>query len=148
MKKAILFLSLIIVIAACNKDKFKTEPQVEIKSITPSQAIKGQNITLTAIVRDKEGDLQDSVFVVPKRYSDATLLTYDTLRYYIGNFAFPEKQQIETQIIFAYGELSPGAIYIPLEQVDRQFAVGIIVRDKAGNKSQYVESEKITLKKL
>lgn len=148
MKKTILLLVLIVSLVACTKDKFKTEPQVEIKSISPRQAQKGQNITVTATVRDKEGDLQDSVLVVRKRFTGSSLLSVDTLRYYIGRMGFPTKQEIELQVIFSYGELRDGAIYHPLEQVDRGFSVGLIVRDKEGHKSEYVESEQIVLKQL
>lgn len=137
-----------LVLAGCTKDKFKTEPQVEIRSISPEEARKGNIITVTADVRDKEGDLHDSVLVVRKWFSGTNLLVRDTQRFYIGGLAFPVKQQIELQVLFAYGEIRDDALYIPLEQVDRGFAVGLIVRDKAGNRSPYVESKTITLKKL
>lgn len=148
MKKILLFLGVITALTACNKDKFKTEPQVEIKSISPNQVNKGQFLKVTATIRDKEGDLQDSLLVVRKWFTGGTLSNKDTLRYTLGSMGFPSKTQIDVEVIFAYGELVDGTIYLPLEQVDREFAAGFIMRDKAGNKSEYVESKTVTLKKL
>lgn len=139
---------MLLLLASCSKDKFKTEPQVDIKTITPEEVRKGQIITLTADVRDQEGDLQDSLLVVRKWFNGNDLFARDTQRFYLGSLPFPAKQQIEVQVLFAYGEFRDDALYLPLEQVDRNFAVGLIVRDKAGNKSPYVESKMITLKKL
>ena len=133
---------------ACSKDKFKTEPQVEIKSLAPSEVRKGELFSLRAIVRDKEGDLQDSVLLVRKRFAGNTQPTVDTLRDDISNFTFPDKNVIEVTAVFSYGELRDGYIFANLESQDRDFAVGIIVRDKAGHRSEYVESEKIVLKQL
>lgn len=148
MKKLLPFLVVVIAVFACSKDKFKTEPQVEIKSLAPGEVNKGELFSLRAIVRDKEGDLQDSVLLVRKRFAGNTQLTVDTLRYDISNFAFPDKNVIEVTAVFSYGELRDGYIFANLESQDREFAVGVIVRDKAGHRSEYVESGKILLKKL
>jgi hypothetical protein len=148
MKLVPVLLVMLITLAACNKDKFKTEPQVEIKSLSPKEVTKGQIFSLNATIRDQEGDLQDSVYLVYKRFNGTDLLTHDTIRFYIGALGFPDKQQIDLQAMFSYGELREGTIFANLEPADRNLAIGVIVRDKAGNKSEYVESEKITLKKL
>ncbi|MGZ5286920.1 MAG: hypothetical protein ACXWB9_07040 [Flavisolibacter sp.] len=148
MKKILPFLVVVMAVFACSKDKFKTEPQVEIKSLGPAEVRKGELFSLRAIVRDKEGDLQDSVLLVRKRFAGNTQLTVDTLRYDISNFNFPDKNVIEVTAIFSYGELRDGYIFANLESQDRDFAVGIIVRDKAGHRSEYVESDRIVLKQL
>jgi hypothetical protein len=148
MKLFIGLLSLVLFFTACNKDKFTTKPQVEIKSLSPGDVYKGQEFEFVATVRDKEGDLQDSVLLVRKRFNGTSLLTADTTRFSIATFSFPDKQQIDISARFAYGELIDGTIFQNLESVDRNFAVGIIVRDKAGNRSDYVESGTIVLHKL
>jgi hypothetical protein len=147
MKRILIFCALATVIFACDKDKFKTEPQVEIKSLNPDEARKGDIITLRAIVRDKEGDTKDSVFVVRKVFTGA-LVKVDTLRYTLKEFGSPFKSEIELNALFSYGEIRDGFIYQALEGVDKEFAVGIIVKDTSGHKSPYVESKKIVLKKL
>ena len=149
MKKLLVFCVVAGVILGCSKDKFKTEPQVEIKSIEPDVVQKGQFFTLRAIVRDKEGDIQDSVLLVTKRYAGDILLGIpDTLRYSIKEFNSPNRTEVEVSAVFSYGELRDGFIFQNLENSDRDFAVGIIVTDNAGHRSPYVESEKILLKKF
>lgn len=149
MKKVFVFSLFALALAACNKDKFKTQPQVEIKSLSPDEVFKGQLFTLRAIVRDKEGDIQDSFYLVRKYYlNDVVQGNPDTLRYTLKDFNVPLKSEIEVNAVFAYGELIDGYIFQNLVPQDRDFAVGVIIRDKEGNKSEYVESNKITLRKL
>jgi hypothetical protein len=148
MKKLFVFCVVASAIIACGKDKFKTEPQVEIISFGPSEVNKGELFTLRAIVTDKEGDVQDSVLLVRKRYTGSILLTTDTLRYSIRELNSPTKTKIEVQAVFSYGELRDNYIFQNLESSDRDLTVGVIVRDKAGHRSAYVESGKILLKKL
>src|SRR3954470_6947082 len=105
----------------CTKDKFKTVPQVEIKSLSPDPVYKGQLFTLSAIVRDKEGDLKDTVLIVRKRFNNTTLLTVDTLRYSISDFAFPKNNEIEIQAVFSYGEIRDNYIFQNPENADRNF---------------------------
>jgi hypothetical protein len=147
MKRILIFCALATVIFACDKDKFKTEPQVEIKSLNPEEAHKGDLITLRAIVRDKEGDTKDSVFVVRKVFT-ANVPKIDTLRFTLKEFGYPFKSEIELNAIFSYGEIRDGYIFQNLESSDKDFSVGIIVKDTAGHRSPYVESDKIVLKKL
>ncbi|MGZ5191408.1 MAG: hypothetical protein ACXWCZ_10335 [Flavisolibacter sp.] len=147
MKRIIIFCALATVIIACSKDKFKTEPQVEIISLSPDEVFKGDLFTLRAVVRDKEGDIKDSVFVVRKVFTGASVKV-DTLRYTLRVFAHPYKSEIELNAVFSYGELRDGYIFQNLENSDKEFSVGLIVRDTAGHKSPYVESDKIVLKKL
>jgi hypothetical protein len=148
MKRIIIFCVLVSVLVACSKDKFKTEPQVEIKSFGPSEVHKGEVFSLRATVRDNEGDLQDSLFLIRKRWSGTTLLSHDTIPFRIADFNFPDNKKIEIQALFSYGELKDNYLFANLESQDRQFSLGVIVRDKAGHKSSYVESDKIVLKKL
>ena len=148
MKKLLVLTVVVLALVACSKDKFKTEPQVEILSLGPSEVNKGEIFTFRAQVRDKEGDLQDSVLLVRKRFAGNVELTVDTLRYDISSFAFPDKSIIEVSAVFSYGEIRDSYIFANLENQDREFAVGIIVRDKAGNRSEYQESGKILLKQL
>ena len=148
MKRILVFCVVATVILSCSKDKFKTEPQVEIKSFGPSEVRKGETFSLRATVRDKEGDIQDSVLLVRKRWNGSILLSNDTLPFLIRDFGFPVNEQIEIQAVFSYGELKDGYLFANLESQDRQFSLGIMVTDKAGHRSNYAESDKIVLKKL
>jgi hypothetical protein len=148
MKQLLIFFLSVCVLASCNKDKFKTVPQVKIKSFGPSVVVKGNIITLSATITDKEGDLQDSVYLVRKRFTGTVPIKPDTLRLSLQSLNVPVTSEIEFTALFSYGDLKDGYIFQNLESVDRNFQVGIIVRDKAGNRSDYVESNMIVLKKL
>ena len=149
MKKIAFSFLGVLFLLACSKDKFKTVPQVEIKSLQPTEVFNDGTFSFQATVRDKEGDLQDTVWLVSKRFDENNVvLTADTLPFSLVNFGFPDKTQIELEANFSYGEDRPGYIFQNLETNDRNFALGIIVKDKAGNKSEYAESEKIILKKF
>src|SRR4051812_27037370 len=108
MKKLLLFVLISGTLAACTKGKFETIPQVEITSFGPPEVVKGQLIRLTANVTDKEGDVQDSVYVVKKRFNGTVPIgTIDTVRYSIESLGAPKKQQIEVQVLLLYGESRP-----------------------------------------
>lgn len=149
MKKLLALILVAGVLAACSKDKFKTVPQVDIKSITPDEAFNGAIIELLADVTDQEGDLQDSVIVVRKRFNGDTQLTVDSTRLSLKGLGSPNKQKIELRVTVSYGRLFPEyAIFQSLESnFDREFSIGLVVLDNAGNRSEYVESKKILLKK-
>ena len=135
MKKIAGFLLIVAAAMACSKDKFQTVPQVTITSIDPAEFNRGALITLKANVTDKESD-QDSVLVVRKIYKTSIVLT-DTVRYSISTIGAPKKDQYELQVQFLNTDSS----------IDRGLTLGLIVKDKAGNRSDYVESAKIVLKK-
>lgn len=145
-------IGLLVVLLACSKDKFQTTPQIEIKSFQPTDVKNRDIITLKATVTDKEGDLKDTIFIVNKRYNLAgdTLLSADTVNFNLGTLAFPEKDKIDIEIVYTYGyqDQNLTKMYLALQDKERRFAVGLIIKDKAGNRSEYVESDKIVLKPL
>jgi hypothetical protein len=147
MKKVLFFCLIVAAFAACSKDKFETVPQVEITSFGPDVVVKGQQFTLLAEVTDKEGDLQDTFYLVQNRFVGTNKIS-DTSKYSLINLGFPTKDKIELKLTFAYGEQIPGTILQNQEGADRGLSYGLIVRDKAKNKSVYVESKRITLKKV
>ena len=149
MKKLLFFGLIAFTVAACKKDKFETVPKVEITSFGPDEVTKGQLFRLTATVTDKEGDLQDSLILVRKRYTNDILFRTDTTKYSLKEFGIPNEQTFELSLTFGYGEDIPGTIFYSIqESIDRGVTYGIIITDKAKNKSTYVESKKILLKKV
>lgn len=133
---------------ACGKDKFTTEPQVKAKSVKPGVVFKGEIITFTSSFTDDEGDIQDTVIIVYKRFDGATVLTADTIHRNVLPNEIPKARQGEIIVQIAYGELIPFTLFINQESVDREVSFGIIIRDKDGHRSNYSESDRITLKKV
>lgn len=150
MKKLFALFLIAGTLAACSKDKFKTVPQVSIDSITPDEAVNGAIIEMTATITDQEGDIQDSVIVVRKRYNGDTQLTVDSTRLSLKGLGVPAKQKMELRVSVSYGRLIPEyALFQDLERnFDRGFSIGLVVIDNAGNRSEYAESKKIVLKKF
>ena len=156
MKRLLVFGISATMLAACSKDKFKTTPTVEITSFGPSEAVKGNVITLTADVTDEEGDLQDSVIVYRKLYAVGSTTPLPAgvdslIKANLSSLGVPAKRKIEVSINLVYGELRPEIGPIQNNDgcaCDRELTIGLYVKDKAGHRSEYVESKRILLKKI
>ena len=148
MKRFVVFVLAATALAACNKDKFKTTPTVTVNSLSPSDVVNGQLFTFNATVTDKEGDLQNTVLIVRKRFNGTSLLSVDTVRYNVAALGFPTKSEVEISAVFSYGKIVDNTIFQSLETADRNFVVGMVIIDKAGNRSDYAESGPIVLHKF
>ena len=146
-----LFIATVLVafiIAACSKDKFTTVPQVKAKTVKPGIVHKGQVFTFTSSFTDDEGDVQDTVIIVFKRFNGAAIYRIDTFNLKLNPGDIPNARQGDILVKFGYGELINGTYFINLEPVDREASFGIIIIDNAGNRSNYSESDKFLLKRL
>lgn len=146
MKYRSLFpLLLVFVLIACGKDNFTTVPQVEIKSLKPETVNQGQIIRFISKFTDKEGDL-DSVLVVYKWYNGSTVTRSDTFRFSTANLDVPAKLT-DGEIIVEYSYGSQNDPYPILGSVpnDTTSTFGILVIDKAAQRSTYAESKPIRL---
>ena len=150
MKYSLFVLIVLVVIAtACNKDKFTTEPQVEVKSITPETVFNGNIINLKAKYTDDEGDL-DSAYVVYKWYNGATVVKADTFRYPYSILNLPsDLRRADIEVTFEYNtNNNPDLVPVPGVSVrDTTATFGLILIDKARHRSNYSESTPIRMKK-
>ncbi len=152
MKLKLVFLGALIttLFFSCEKDKFTTIPQIKVKSITPGTVEQGDLITMQSKFTDEEGDL-DSVYLILKWFDGNTVTReFDTLDYAFSNYGIPEKTRDGDLFVkFAFGQIGTG--YPPLQGSpvlrDTTAAIGIVIMDKAKNRSEYQESDKIRLKK-
>lgn len=141
------FLVIAIVAVACNKDKFTTVPQVSVKSISPTSVNSGNVITLKSEYTDDEGDI-DSILVVYKWYNGATVVRKDTFRFSAPDLGVPEKtRQADINVVYEYNTNNTGGAFLPGVTKDTTATLGLVVKDKKANRSEYSESEKIRLKK-
>lgn len=144
-----LLIVLFVVTISCNKDKFTTIPQVTIKSISPERVVNGNIISVKGEYTDQEGDL-DSALIVYKWYNGATAVLFDTIvRQGFDAFQLPPKtKQAEISLDFEYNTFNTGLRTITGPNIrDTTAAIGIILIDKAGNRSVYAESPRIRLVK-
>lgn len=139
----------VITVLACNKDKFTTVPQVELKSISPETVFNGDIISLEGKYTDQEGDL-DSILIVYKWYNNTTVVRKDTFRYAFDALGIPTNtRQAEIDVTFEYNTNNyPDLVPLPGVSIkDTTASLGLILKDKEANRSEYKESDKIRLKK-
>lgn len=149
MKYPLILLSvLFLVAAACNKDKFTTVPQVNIKSISPETVYHGDIIELKGSFTDEEGDI-DTVAIVYKWYNGNTAVFTDTFKRTLSSISVPENTRSADIIIsFEYNSNNTSFPYLPgVSFNDTTAAFGLLLIDKKGNRSEYKESGKIRLKR-
>jgi hypothetical protein len=138
-----------MIMFACNKDKFTTIPQVELKSISPETVFNGDVINLKGKYTDQEGDL-DSVLIVYKWYNNTTVVRKDTFRYSFEGIGIPANtREADIVITFEYNtNNNPDLVLLPgVSGKDTTASLGLVLKDKEANRSEYKESEKIRLKK-
>lgn len=150
-KYAILGFVLAAIVASCNKDKFTSVPQVKIKSIGPGTVSQGTLVELEGSFTDDEGDV-DTTLIVAKWYNGNVAVRNDTLRGYVfSNFTNPlpkGTRSADFVVRFLYnvnGDYPPYPF--PPTLRDTTAALGLIFIDEKGQRSAYVESEKIRLKR-
>lgn len=147
MKAGILVLSALIILIACNKDKFTTIPQVKVTSITPAIVNSGNVVNVTGEYTDDEGDL-DSVLVVYKWYNGTIVVRKDTFRYDFAHTGVPDKtREAEIKLTFEYNTSNLGIQSLPGASKDTTATLGIVLKDKKANRSEYAESKQVRLKK-
>lgn len=139
----------LLLAVGCNKDKFTTEPQVEVKSIDPATVFSGNIIRMISSYTDDEGDL-DSALIVYKWYNGNAITRNDTLiRYAISRLGLPAGlRKAEMAIEFEYNTYNQSTL-LTLSGVTRDTTAtfGLLLIDKTGKRSNYSESNKIRLKK-
>jgi hypothetical protein len=137
----------VIVIVACNKDKFTTTPQVEIKSISPETVFSGNLIKVKGKYTDQEGNL-DSVLVVYKWYNGTLVTRNDTFRYSFDGLDLPSKtRQADIELNFEYNTFNTDLAKLSGVSKDTTATLGLILKDKDSLRSNYAESAAIRLKK-
>lgn len=145
-KLAITAFTAIILLTACGKDKFTTVPQVDVKSIRPDNVTQGNIIQFRSNFTDQEGDV-DTIFLVYKWFDGNTETRIDTiLRSPISDYDLPNNtRQGELFVEFVYGVIVDGYVQLSSVNKDTTAAFGLVLKDKAGNRSEYKESDKIRL---
>jgi hypothetical protein len=120
-----------------------------VKSISPGSVFQGNIIKVKAKFTDDEGDF-DSILIVHKWYNNAIVTRHDTLRFTASVFNLPTKtRQGDILVQFAYGRFIQDYELLPFSPVskDTTASLGLVLKDKAGHRSGYSESDHIRLKK-
>lgn len=154
MKAKLLFLFLFTAaIAACKKDKYQTKPQLSLKNLTvggiqDAAGTIGSTVEFEIEVTDKEGDVEDSIFI-DKVDATGICPANSLLRdvYKIPNYPNESNQKVLFKVRYAtinvagYGLLG-GARCSPRK--DTSF-FRFVVSDKANNKSDTLFTSAVAL---
>jgi hypothetical protein len=153
MKHSILFFSVLCVLltVGCKKNKYTTEPQITIKSISPSEVNKDNVIQIKGTFTDDEGDI-DSALIIYKWYDGAAAVDVaDTLRIGFDILKIPAKTRDgDFTILFGYGSFNSGfQALTPTPNIrDTTANFAIQFKDKGKHVSTVKQTDKIRLKKI
>jgi hypothetical protein len=145
-----IILLLTVFVAACDKQKFQTTPQIKIKSTNTDVVALGQALTVFFEFTDKEGDV-DSLFMIRKRLNKRGPVTAATGNYRIPDF--PATNKGEIKFTAEYGQTLTAGINqlkIPGSSPDRYepdtMKLRFVAKDAAGNKSDTVDLDIIVIR--
>ena len=138
---------IVCVLAACSKDKYTTKPQLGLTSLNGDVFPRGTDLNFKFNVTDKEGDIQDTMWVQKISFSCSDVGSY-LFPYKVPDFTGTKNLKVELDINYSYGSLSSS--YVPIfgcEQRDDSCYFKFWLKDKAGNVSDTVTSATIKLLK-
>jgi hypothetical protein len=133
------------VLAGCSKDKYNSKPTLIYKNVNTNVLNRNQSLTFTLQVTDKEGDIQDTIWVqeVVKNCS----LSGGTSFYVMPDFPATKNLKGDIQICYSYGiNLDCPAIREPQCRNRNDSAVyKFWLKDKEKNISDTVTSPQIVI---
>ena len=137
-----------VVLAACSKDKYTTKPQLEFKSVNGTDIVSKSVLNFKFIVTDKEGDIQNTLWV--QKVSILNICNDTTAwpgAYQVPDFSSKKNLKVEMDVNYCYncGNDSPYPIIGGCPQRDDSCYFKFWLKDKAGNVSDTVTSPTIVL---
>jgi len=140
MKAKILIVAVCaILVVACSKDKYNTTPKLTFKNVNGDVFPQGANIRFTFEVTDKEGDIQDTMWLEKISYScgeDGHILSPNR----VPDFTTRKDLQADIDINVLYGT-DLGGCTGKTDSCYFQFWI----KDKEGHVSDTVQSPTLKL---
>jgi hypothetical protein len=154
MKQLLAFSVIVLLAAACSKDKFGTKPQIRVISVSNEVVPKpNPNPTYTSILlgfTDKEGDVDSSLILVRQRLNRRNTTPGASQKFTVPEF--PNKSEGEIEILLSSTtQLSRGftPLRIPgtgnVNEPDTM-KLSFVLADKAGNRSDTVATTVIVMR--
>jgi hypothetical protein len=143
----------ILLVLACGKDKPATKPSIKIKSISGDIVPVSGNLRITLEFNDKEGDVNDSLFVKKIRLNTIPPISGITIRdsFWIQIPDFPAKSTGEILLDLEYQNYLISAAQAPNDPTDptKKISDTLIFRfalqDRGGNTSDTINTDKIVI---
>lgn len=132
---------------ACSKDKYKTTPSLTFNSVNGNVFQAGQQVDFNFTVSDKEGDLQDSIFL--QRISSAACTDNNITTGYPMPAVLPNKfLKADIDLVFSYRNPSPPLVQLEgCSQENDTATFRFWIKDNAGHVSDTVKAPPIVLLK-
>lgn len=132
---------------ACSKDAYKTTPTLTFNSVNGNVFQAGQQVDFSFTVSDKEGDLQDSIFL--QRISSAACTDNNiTTGYPMPTIVTSKFLKANIDLIFSYRNPSPPLIQLEgCSQENDTATFRFWIKDNAGHVSDTVKAPPIVLLK-
>jgi len=148
--KSIISISALLLVLACNKDKFQTIPQLTVKSVSDKLVPFNGSIDVTLEFTDKEGDVNDSIFVIRQRVNRRGPLVRPASPYKIPAFPNTTKGEFIVSLEYNLGltfGISPIRIVgsNPARNEPDTLNIKFVAKDQAGNKSDTVTVENVII---
>ena len=139
MKKIVIIALILCAVAACSKDKFNTKPQIEINSYSTKVVPPNEDVVIQLKYTDKEGDLGTGKFIyIPVRAN--------------RRITREKSYDPDSSLVPQYPGNSTGFFNVTIRWKDMHQAYILendsiyfrfVVYDKAGNKSDTVNSDRV-----
>lgn len=140
---------LVAAVAACKKDSVETRPSLKIKSVNGNVVPAGAQLLVEFDFTDKEGDVNNSLFVQKIRTNKQTTATIrDTFSLPVPEF--PKNTSGIIQALLDYSQHLTSAINPPKDPVTNKnqhdtLMLRFALRDRAGNVSDTVAAGPIVV---
>jgi hypothetical protein len=136
-------------IAACHKDQFQTKPTLSLKSMNGNVVPAGASLVLNFEFTDKEGDVNDTIFVKKIRLNK---LKVPTVRDSFGLQVptFPKNTKGEIQLTLEHSFYLTSAINPPKDpitgkNINDTLMLQFALKDKANNVSDTVTTGPVVI---
>ena len=134
-----------VVLAACNKDKYQSKPQLSVKRINTTTVSPNQTLRFTIEVTDAEGDIQDTIWI-QQSVKNCTLSGFVS-KYPMPQFTGTKNLKADIDVCFSYCSQCECAIITgprcPNRNDSSEFR--FVLKDKAGNISDTLRSETVVI---
>ncbi|MEN9571077.1 MAG: hypothetical protein RL172_2308 [Bacteroidota bacterium] len=145
MRTTLLLLLISFLFTGCGKDKFTSIPQIKYKSANTTELSRGQVLRFIISYTDKEGDLQDSIYIEQSSLNCRNTFFKETR----AMPAFPKTGNAEGEIEISYGYRVPNfpSLREPQCGVNDTCIFRFMLKDNAQNRSDTIRTEAVIIVK-
>ena len=137
-----------VLLAGCTKDKYATKPKLELSSINGSEFTTGSVLSFKFTVTDKEGDINDTMWVQKVSFVCTETNSGWPGAYKVPDFATTKNLKVDLDVNYCY---NCGQDYPPTisgcTQRDDSCYFKFWLKDRAGNVSDTITTSTIKLLK-